>query len=326
MTIGNDAASSAVTSNIFDVKNLAALQRQVKAGDPAGNKAVARQFESFFLQMVLKAMRDATPAEGLFNSDQTRMYESLLDQQLAQVIGGGKRGTGLAAMIEAQLARRNEDPLPFDGPLPLQRAAPVYRLPQERSLPLPRDAGPESMPLPASSVGQAPAVAPAPGSASSATTAVQRAFIERLLPAAAAAEQSTGIPAHFMVAQAALETGWGKSEPTHADGSSSFNIFGIKAGPNWRGPAVHSNTTEVIAGLAQVRVERFRAYGSYDEAFRDYANLLVSNPRYAAVVGVQEPAGFARGLQAAGYATDPLYAAKLERIIGGATLRQAMTG
>jgi flagellar protein FlgJ len=164
------------------------------------------------------------------------------------------------------------------------------------------------------------------GGTSAADAAAQRAFVERLLPAANAAERSTGIPAHFMVAQAALETGRGKSEPRRADGSPSFNIFGVKAGSGWRGPAVEANTTEVVAGVPQARVERFRAYGSYEEAFRDYASLLANTPRYAGVLGAQEATGFARGLQAAGYATDPLYAAKLERIIGGPALRQALTG
>ena len=129
-----------------------------------------------------------------------------------------------------------------------------------------------------------------------------------------------------LVAQAALETGWGKSEPRRADGSPSFNIFGIKAGAGWRGAAVEATTTEVVGGVAQTRVERFRAYASYEEAFKDYAGLLANNPRYAAVLNTQEPARFARGLQAAGFATDPLYAAKLESIIGGATLRQALAG
>jgi flagellar protein FlgJ len=129
-----------------------------------------------------------------------------------------------------------------------------------------------------------------------------------------------------MVAQAALETGWGKSEPRRADGSPSFNLFGIKAGKNWQGAVAESTTTEYVDGVARKQVERFRAYGSYEEAFNDYAQLLVGNPRYAAVLGAQEPAGFARALQAAGYATDPLYAAKLERIIAGNTLKPAPAG
>lgn len=357
MTSPSDANLS-TTSNIFDAGGLAALKRQIRSGDPAANKIVAKQFEALFLQMVLKSMREATPREGLFDSEQTRMYESLLDQQLGQALGGSNRGTGLAAMIEAQLARQNQDPQPFDGPLPLHPAASAYRLPPRQALPLPlsRDAAPAAFPLknlpvaPAGGVmparpetglpglpklpgvtsppsaAQPVAVSPAPTFSALAATGAQRAFVDRLLPAAVAAEQQTGIPAHFMVAQAALETGWGKSEPRRADGSPSFNIFGIKAGSSWRGAAVEAATTEVIGGVTQTRVERFRAYGSYEEAFRDYANLLASNPRYAAVLGTQEPARFARGLQAAGFATDPLYAAKLERIIGGTALRQALAG
>ncbi|MBP9227140.1 MAG: flagellar assembly peptidoglycan hydrolase FlgJ [Sulfuritalea sp.] len=325
MANANNIAPLPATANVLDVSSLATLKRQAGRGDPAANKEVARQFEAFFLQMVMKSMREATPREGVFDSDQTRMYESLLDQQLAQVLGGGNRGTGLAAMIEAQLARQNQDPRPLHGPFPLQVDAPAFSVSREHALPLQRDAAPAFVPLqnlplaPAAPV--PPTTAPVSGSATT-----QRAFVDRILPAAVAAERMTGIPAHFMVAQAALETGWGKFEPRRADGSSSFNIFGIKAGANWRGATVEATTTEVIAGLAQTRVERFRAYGSYDEAVGDYASLLVSNPRYAAILGAQEPDRFARGLQTAGYATDPQYAAKLESIIGGATLRQALAG
>ncbi len=337
MTTANDTASLSATANIFDAGSLAALKRQAKAGDPAANKVVAKQFEALFLQMVLKSMRDATPREGMFDSEQTRMYESLLDQQLSLSLGGSNRGTGLAAVIEAQLSRRNQEPTPADGPLPLRPAAPNLLLPQQdKALPLRRDAVPAPMPLNQTPGGSSAAVpplpAPSPGiplrmsPASGTATEAQRAFVDRLLPAALEAELSTGIPAHFMVAQAALETGWGKFEPRRADGSPSFNIFGVKAGAAWRGSAVDASTTEVVAGVAQTRVERFRAYGSYEEAFKDYANLLVSNPRYAAVLGAQEPARFARGLQSAGFATDPRYAAKLEGIIGGATLRQALAG
>jgi len=328
MPVVNEKSSPSATPNIFDVGSLAALKRQAKAGDPAANKVVARQFEALFLQMVLKSMRDATPRDGMFESEQTRMYESLLDQQLGQALGGSGRGTGLAAMIEAQLARQNPDPQPFDGPLPLRPAAPSYPMPQDRGipLPLPRNQAPAGYPLQRTLPGPSGAVLPPAGSASAAGSPIQAAFVERLLPAAAAAERSTGIPAHFMVAQAALETGWGRSEPRRADGSPSFNVFGIKAGAGWRGPSVEAATIEVVGGVSQTRVERFRAYGSYQEAFQDYAGLLTGNPRYAAVLGAQEPALFARGLQAAGYATDPLYAAKLERIIGSASLRQAQTG
>ena len=321
MSNGKDMVGSAATPNVFDFGGLSALKRQAKAGDPAANKVVARQFEALFLQMVLKSMREATPRDGLFDSDQSRMYESLLDQQLSQVMSGTGRGTGLAAMIEAQLSRQNLPPQPL-GDMPLGGRTTPF-------MPLRRDSG---LPLPAGS-GQVPAPV-APGAAalgarvtsSAVDSATQRGFVDRLLPAASATEVATGIPAHFLVAQAALETGWGRSELRRADGSPSYNIFGIKAGADWRGASLEAGTTEYVGGVAQARVERFRAYSSYEEAFRDYAALLSASPRYAGLLGTQEADRFARGLQAAGYATDPQYAAKLERIIGGPALRKALTG
>jgi len=327
--MSTSANAAAVNPNVFDVNSLAALKRQVKDGDPKAMKAAAQQFEALFLQMVLKSMRDATPRESLFDSEQTRMYESLLDQQLVQVLGAKSGGTGLAAMIEKQLLRQNPEPQAFDGPLPLHPAAPSFLLPQQdRSLPMPRETVPGFIPLqnvPRASSGAVPSAPTlAPGTATA--TDAQRAFVDRLLPAAGSAERVTGIPAHFMVAQAALETGWGKSEPRRADGSRSFNVFGIKAGRTWQGPVAEATTTEYVNGVAQKQIERFRAYGSYAEAFRDYSSLLSASPRYAAVRGAQDAASFARGLQRAGFATDPMYAAKLERIIGGTTLRQVLAG
>jgi flagellar protein FlgJ len=140
-----------------------------------------------------------------------------------------------------------------------------------------------------------------------------------MLPEANAAAQETGVPASFLIAHAALETGWGRSEPRSSDGRASYNLFGIKAGRNWTGDSVEASTTEYVQGIPQRRTERFRAYGSYAEAFRDYAQLLTTNPRYANVIGAQDASRFARGLQAAGYATDPAYASKLERVIGAVT-------
>jgi flagellar protein FlgJ len=250
-----------VTPSIFDKSALANIKRQVKSNDPAALKAAAQQFEALFLQMVLKSMRDATPKEGLFDSDQSRLYDSLLDQQMSQVMAA-KGGTGLARIIESQLSRN--------------------------------------------------ASAPATEGGSDATIG---GFVERMMPHAVEASRASGIPARFIVGQAALETGWGKAEPRGADGRPSHNVFGIKAGANWNGPTVEATTTEVVDGVTQKRVERFRAYGSYAEAFKDYANLLTSNPRYAGVAGSGDAAGFAQGLARAGYATDPAYAEKLARVI-----------
>ncbi len=308
-----------------DANGLAALKRQARANTPEGNKATARQFEALFLQVVLKSMRDATPQDGVFDSEQSRMYESLLDQQLAQVLATKGGGTGLAAMIEKQLSRVNADPENLGG-LPLSPPARAYPMPAApgpmplpgTSAPIPLPGGPSAMPLPQSSLGN-------PQSPDSVSASAQ-AFVDRVWPHAFEASSATGIPAQFMVAQAALETGWGRFELRRSDGRQSFNLFGIKAGRGWRGATTEAATTEYVNGVAQKQVGRFRAYGSYAEAFRDYADLLASNPRYAGVVGSADAASFARGLQQAGYASDPMYAAKLTRIIAGNTLRGASFG
>jgi flagellar protein FlgJ len=142
------------------------------------------------------------------------------------------------------------------------------------------------------------------------------AFVQRLLPHAQAASAGTGIPARFMLGQAALETGWGRTEIRGADGQNSHNLFGIKAGNGWKGRTVDIVTTEYVDGKAQKQVESFRAYDSYADSFRDYANLLRGNARYQNVIAHgQDATGFARGLQQAGYATDPAYAQKLMGVI-----------
>ena len=324
--------STANTPNVFDVNSLNALKQKVKQSD--GNdaesiKASAQQFEALFMQMVLKSMRAATPHEGLMDNEPTRMYESLLDQQLSQVLSSKGKGMGLAAMLEKQFAQQPGIPQPFDGPLPLNPPTPSFRLPDEhRSIPFADDAMPNFIPLDSvkttAAVG-APPTAAAPAGGADKKPSSSREFVDRVWPAAVEASRQTGIPPKFMVAQAALETGWGKSEPRRADGKPSFNIFGINAGPDWKGPVAESTTIEFVNGVAQKQVKRFRAYESYEESMKDYANLLSNSPRYANVVGTQDAAQFARGLQRAGYATDPMYASKLERIIGGATLRQALS-
>lgn len=305
----------------FDFRGLNSLKQQAQTDSPESRKAVARQFEALFLQTVLKTMRDAVPHDGMLDSDQTRLYESMLDQQLSFVMATRGNGTGLAAMIEKQLARPSIDPQSL-GDIPLNPPAPAFPFSTTPAgIPLSRQHGPGQTGSAIPSLTESfVAALPVTVNASPAS----RDFVNRLWPNAVEASQATGIPAHFLVAQAALETGWGRSEPRHPDGRPSYNVFGIKAGRGWTGPAVSATTTEVVDGVAQKQVEQFRAYGSYAEAFRDYAHLLKSNPRYAHVIGTQDAAGFARGLQQAGYATDPMYASKLTRIIEGSTLRGSL--
>jgi len=140
-------------------------------------------------------------------------------------------------------------------------------------------------------------------------------FVSRLLPAAQRASQASGVPAQLIMAQAALESGWGRREIRKEDGTTSFNLFGIKADRSWKGPVAESATTEFIDGVAQKTRAVFRAYSSYAEAFADYAKFLTTNPRYATVLATSDPAQAAHGLQRAGYATDPGYGSKLVRIM-----------
>jgi flagellar protein FlgJ len=311
--------------SVFDVNSLTTLKAQVKSDDPEALRAAAKQFEGLFLQMVLKSMRDAMPREGLFDNEQSRMYESLLDQQLALSMSS-KGTTGLAALIEKQLVRKSGPPELFDQGLPLNPENPGFPLDPETLGRL--DARTRTELLKAYEVlGGAQAVSGRSASASVAAYAGAQgadpasSFVARMRPHALAAERDSGIPAHFMVAQAALETGWGKAEPRFADGRSSFNLFGIKAGKGWKGATVEASTVEYVDGQAQRQTERFRAYGSYAEAFTDYARLLTESPRYSAAAASRDGAGFARALQNAGYATDPQYAAKLERIISSPALK-----
>lgn len=309
----------------FDITSAQDLRTQFQKDPQQGLKAAAQQFETLFLQMVLKSMRDATPQDGMLDSDSSRFYTGLLDQQMAQNVATTGKGLGFAQLIEQQLGRNMTAPAttgesmdaaanPAGNALPL--ATPDGRHLQHRTVQgnLPTSA---AYVTPAQNSGAAP-TADVPASA--------KEFVNRVWPHAVEASRSTGIAPQFLVAHSALESGWGRSEIRAADGSPSYNLFGIKAGKNWTGATVDATTTEYVNGQPQQSVERFRAYASYEEAFRDYASLLRSNPRYSGVIGSQSGTEFARGLQQAGYATDPMYADKLSRIINGPTLRQALIG
>lgn len=273
----------------LDVQSVNQLKLDARQSSPEALKAAARQFEAVFMNMLMKSMREATPQDGLFDSEQTRMYTSMLDQQLAQNLAS--RGIGLADVMVRQLSAT------MTAPAADAESALAFPLNPAQPSALPATQGPAAM-----------RDGDAPGHVS--------AFVQRLLPHAEAASASTGIPARFMVGQAALETGWGKSEIRGVDGQNSHNLFGIKAGGSWKGRTVDIVTTEYVDGKPQKQVDTFRAYDSYADAFKDYANLLRGNARYQNVVAQGgDAAGFASGLQQAGYATDPAYARKLAGVI-----------
>lgn len=294
----------------IDVQGVDALRRTVRTSPEEGMKQASKQFEVMFMQMVLKSMREATPSDGMFSSSQEKMYTSMLDQQLSQNLSG--RGLGLAEAMFKQLSRT--------------MAGDAAKLPAEMAA-----ARPPGMPLTPDSKTQPNAMPPltrapdlsfyeaATGQAALSRSALPQAhveqFVSRMLPAAQQASQASGVPAQLIMAQAALESGWGRREIRAEDGKNSYNLFGIKADKSWKGPVVETTTTEYVNGVAQKTQATFRAYGSYEESFSDYARFLTSNPRYANVLATQDPAEAAHGLQRAGYATDPQYGGKLVRIM-----------
>lgn len=259
-----------------------ALRSRAATDPKAAIKEAAKQFETLFMQEVMKSMRKATLASGMLDNAGTDMGNEMLDTQFASQLSG-LRG-GLGEVIARQLERQTS--------------------------------------------GLAGVAAPAPSTASASADfsqtngkARQLAFVDTHQQAARAAEAETGIPAAFMIGQAAHESGWGQREIRNADGTSANNLFGIKAGSNWKGAVAEVTTTEYIDGQPRKLTQRFRAYASAADSFRDYARLMKDNSRYSQVLASGGSAErFAQGLQAAGYATDPAYAEKLGRVIN-TTLR-----
>jgi len=292
MAIGTDPAAIALAS---DTHGVDALRLKARTDPQGAVKETARQFEALLMNVMLKSMRETVAQDGMFDNEQTRLYTSMLDQQLSQSMS--KRGIGIAEVLARQLT-----------PAAQAAAAPTAK------------SGVLSSNLQATPPSVAPVQNPASTSQDAKTQA--QAFIERLAPDAQAVSRDTGIPVRFLLGHAALESGWGRAEIRSADGTPSRNLFGIKAGAGWQGRTVDLQTTEYTGGVAQKKIESFRAYDSYRDSLRDYANLLASSPRYAGVLkNTSDARAYARELQDAGYATDPHYADKLAGVIDGKFLR-----
>ena len=275
---------------VTDPRTLDSLRTRA-ASDPRGAvREASKAFETLFMQELLKSMRASTMPSGLMEGEGSKLGTEMLDQQLAARMSG--LPGGLSEVIARQLERQ-------------MGLAPG---------PIPRAARANAEPAPLKAAADPTAAVRVPQTAAASFVAQHTATAQRVA-------QSSGIPAAFMVSQAALETGWGRKEILHANGSTSHNLFGIKAGPNWKGPVAEVWTTEYVNGQPQRVRAQFRAYSSYEESFADYARLLQDSPRYAAVMRARGDAtAFAANLQKAGYATDPAYADKLGRVIN-TTLR-----
>jgi flagellar protein FlgJ len=337
--------------------------KQTARTDPTGAaKTVAKQFDAIFVNMMLKQMRDASPQNGPLDSFSSKMYTSMLDQQLSQTMAS--RGVGVADQLLKQMLRQASRVNPDAG----GKVNTALSSTTATNTALPGAAGSatdaakaiaraslNSMAASAASGveddGSGISTVPRPGLEARVERALaalrkqaeaeskaadmlpevdlsavaseprgdrMASFYNKLIGHASQAAQETGIPANFMIGHAALESGWGRREIKAKDGSNTHNLFGIKAGGSWTGKTAEVTTTEYIGGVARKVTEKFRAYSSYAEAFKDYANLLANNPRYSHVVAAgngNDAASFAKGLQRAGYATDPNYAHKIMAVL-----------
>jgi flagellar protein FlgJ len=315
----------------LDVQGFDAMRAQAAADPQQALKSTAKQFDAVFIQMMLKSMREATPQEGILDSNDSKQYQAMLDQQLSQQMSS--KGVGVANALITQLSRNAG--FQTGAASGAGGAAGTSMIPGGQAIGGiagggAGNAGDAAM---LNALARAYSNAQANGalasgkgySAQSALTPPLRgngasakvdAFVDKMAAPAQAASAATGIPARFIVGQAALESGWGKGEIKNANGTSSHNVFGIKATSDWTGKTVSAVTTEYINGKPRKVVQKFRAYDSYADAMTDYAKMLRDNPRYASVLsGSHDAASFAHGMQKAGYATDPHYAKKLISIM-----------
>ncbi len=295
MNYGSISSSNAsIQSLAADAQSLGNLKMEAGRNSAAAIKETAKQFESLFMRELMKSMREATMKSGMLDNPGSDLGTDLLDQQFAVQMSG--QPGGLADSITLQLTRQ---------------MASTVKDPSTSGQGT--TAGMTGKSTKAATQGTTtPPVARAPR----APTESQANFVKQHSEVASAIEKKTGIPAGFMLGQAGHETGWGKHEIKLKGGAPSCNLFGIKAGANWTGKVAEVTTTEYINGTPQKCVQKFRAYDSYADAFKDYARMISESPRYAKVKEQANSAhSFASGLQKAGYATDPDYAAKLSRAI-----------
>lgn len=298
----------------IDANSLNNLKQAAKENSPEAIKGVAKQFEAIFMNMMLKSMREATPQDSLLDNDQSRTFISMLDQQLTSNLAS--KGLGLADVLARQLTKNgygttNSMEQAVSGPNSFSDKQSINEnlignpfLNQARAA---LQQNPSILNQAIKNISEFKTL--------NENTSAD-AFQKKMAHHAEAASRATGVPAHLMLGQAALESGWGKRELKGTDGTPSNNLFGIKATGNWNGKVVEALTSEYVNGIKQKRIEKFRAYDSYADSFKDFANLIRNNTRYENVMAnLDNIQGYANAMQKAGYATDPHYAEKLTNVI-----------
>jgi flagellar protein FlgJ len=299
--------NSVAPSLYHDFTGLAELKRQAREDQGASAEKAARQFESVFIQMMVKQMRQSGFGGGLFDSQQVRFVRDMYDQQLAVHLSE-QQGIGMLSMLRGQLGVETETT--NNQPSSLES---YWRNPTT----LARGNY--------SNTAQANKIETEPAEQAAQNIDSPEDFVVSLWSAAEEAANELGLPAEALLAQAALETGWGGHVMRSAQGGSSHNLFGIKADQRWNGDQVRKETLEYQQDVAVRKRENFRSYNSYQESFQDYVAFLKQNPRYAeALRNTQDSETYFRALQDAGYATDPDYAEKILRVMRGDEMQAAL--
>ncbi len=323
-----------------DFNGLAKLKNQAKKESPEALKEVAKQFESIFLNNVLKSMRQAKLADGAMDNEQSRFYNDMYDQQLAVHLSGSP-GVGLADLIVKQLSPDKSKHQKLDIADYLNRSGGVAAAGAGQAHRLNRQVNGNSPLVKAEAGGQVevtpyvqdenpfddmtalPLANDSGALQDDQSQPIQSAedFVRRLHPYAEKAARELGVEPKVILAQAALETGWGRSVIKNGNGGNSFNLFNIKADKAWQGKQAKVATLEFDQGVAKKVNAGFRAYDSFEESFRDYVDFIKNNPRYGdALKKVGNAEQYMHELQRAGYATDPKYADKVISIYQGNTM------
>jgi flagellar protein FlgJ len=294
------AATPTSTAGTYsDLNGLASLKKDPSS--PQAIHAVAQQIDALFLQMMLKSMRDAGAELGEATSNEMGMYQDMFDKQIALSMSQNQ-SLGLGAQLTRQLSGI------AGGASPPTTATDSSQSAADGS---------------AQAAGQPGAARLSDGGGAAAGSPLE--FVAQVFPAIQRAAQALGVNPFAMLAQAVLETGWGKRMARAADGTSSHNMFGIKADDGWAGARVAADTVEFDGGIATQRRTAFRAYGSVEDSVDDFARLLASSPRYRdALAAGSDATSYIKAIGRSGYATDPGYANKLSEVMNSPTFRGAL--
>jgi flagellar protein FlgJ len=305
-----------LSRNANDIKGLDALRRAAQSGDSKALDEAAKQFEAIFVQMMLKSMRKAQDVmadkDSPFNSEQVKFYRDMHDTQIASDLASNG-SIGLAEVIVRQLGKTVDGYMPAGA---LRNDANLSSI--NRNTIASTQEAQEGV------LGNQPIK-----TFQSFKTAAfddAQSFIKQLYPAAQQAAAELGIDPKALLAQAAIETGWGQHMIHNTSGQNSYNLFGIKADRRWQGDRAMVDTIEFEQGVAATKKAPFRMYDSFADSMQDYVSFVQQNTRYEeAVRQSQSPQDYFSELQKAGYATDPNYANKVTSVFEGEQFKRYLT-